>query len=162
MVTSIQAVPAIERVSVGRLGGTMYADPTDQAEAAPLVSELASLATGNRVHRMPAGPDVMFPFLGYVRRGVPVSDGFLGGPVDWVESEYEIKAVDRDTSKQRIERPAAIILWLLDGFTWPVDGVLVECRLDTELLIDLPPADDGTIYVHAGGIYRFFVSRLTV
>ena len=157
---SIIATPAIERLIIGRALGEIYNGVTDQSESAPMVAELAASPTGNHVHRLPAGPDITFPFLGYARRGIPVSDGFLGGPVSWVESEYEIKAVDRNTSKQRIDRPSALLLWLLDGFTWVTEGLMVECSLASELLIDLPPADDGTIYVHAGGLYRFFVSRL--
>lgn len=151
---------------VGRLRGTLAETVDEQALAAQLLAG----PTGGRVHTLPfPDPDEFpLPAIGISRYGSNAVDTAPLGrnqPAVTSNIRFQVRAIVEGFDDTPIQGAADIMNQLLDGQTGLVDlagyGTFnVECTRESELLTDLPPEDDGTVYQHLGGIYAFFVSRI--
>lgn len=120
---------------------------------------------GNRIHKSPVPPDYETPYMTFLRRGAqdtgPVGRGM---PVVTSILTYEVKGVDIGFDTTAIEEAADIMDFLLDGTSEAVfvDGNWYDISVTrtSELQVELPPEEDGTVYQHLGGIYDFYVSRI--
>lgn len=118
----------------------------------------------NRIHKSPVPDSYPYPFLTFFKRGArdigPIGSNL---PTDASVLTYEVKGVDIGMSTARIEEAATIMDILLDGRSYAVEvgGSLYHVTINrtSELQVELPPEDDGTIFQHVGGIYEFFVTR---
>lgn len=117
---------------------------------------------GTRVHKSPVPDTITYPFLTFFRRNAQ-SLGPVGSNLPAVAEilTYEVKGVDVGYSTHRIEDAASLLDIALDGrsYTVEVDGTLYHVSVNrvSELQVELPPEDDGTVFQHLGGIYDFFV-----
>lgn len=163
------ATSAAKQFVVGRLRGT-YSEGVLDAQR---VAELVAGPTGGRVHSIPFPDHIPLPAIGITRYGAGSTATPLGAGQPSVAAtiRLQIKAVCEGYDESPIEAAAAILNQLLDGHTALVDltkpqgggtyGTFhVECSRESELLTDLPPEEDGTVYQHLGGIYTFFVTRV--
>lgn len=126
-------------------------------------SGISQTPVGTRVHKSPVPDSLTYPFLTFFKRNAR-SLGPIGSNVPAVAEilTYEIKGVDVGYSTHRIEDAASLLDVALDGhsFTVEVDGTLYHVSVNrvSELQVELPPEDDGTVFQHIGGIYDFFVT----
>ncbi len=151
-------------MAIGRFGSTaveyfIYQQAIDPASGLP------DSSVGTRIHKAPVPDDYPFPFITFLRRGAnDMAPLGRGQQVTASTLTYEVKAVDQGYDTDRIDEPAGLLDGVLDGQTKTinVDGGWydITCRRVSELEVELPPEDDGTVYQHKGGIYEFQVCRV--
>lgn len=160
---------AAKQFVVSRVRGSLSFGPEDDARVAALITG----PTGGRVHGWPIPTDLVplpaitFGRYGSIDRPTPLGHGI---PNVLTTVRLQVKAVCEGYDESPIEEAAAIVNQLLDGAQALIDltksgggsygTFYVECSRESELLTDLPPDDDGTVYQHLGGIYAFNVSRV--
>lgn len=126
---------------------------------------IPATAVGNRVHKSPVPDDFTHPFLTYFKRGaIDVGPIGRGLPTTASTLTYEVKAVDEGYDTSRIDEAAGLMDAALDGtnHTVEVDGNWYDISVSrsSELEVELPPEENGTVYQHLGGIYDFYVARI--
>jgi hypothetical protein len=158
---------AAKQFVVGKLRGA-YSETPDDSEA---VAELLTGPTEGRVHASPVPDTYPLPFVTFVRYGGGDDPSPIGRnqPTVATTVRLQVKAICEGYDDSPIEAAAAMINRLLDGSSALVDltkqgggsygTFYVECNRESELLTDLPPEDDGTVYQQLGGVYAFFVTR---
>lgn len=138
----------------------IYQIGTDPAKGVPATS------VGDRVHKSPVPDDYGYPFLTYYRRGAQ-DIGPIGrnAPSTVSMLTYEVKAVDIGFSSENIEETAQIMDAELDGLSTSIfvedHWYDISVRRTSELQVELPPEEDGTVFQQLGGIYEFYVARVT-
>lgn len=162
------ATSAAKQFVVGRVRGVYQDDVNDATRVATLLAG----PTGGRIHGSPMPDDVPLPALTFARYGSSDSLAPLGRnqPSVYTTVRLQVKAICEGYDESPIEEAAAILNQLLDGHTATVDltkpgggsygTFYVECSRESELLTDLPPEDDGSVYQHLGGVYSFGVTRV--
>jgi hypothetical protein len=154
---------AAKQFVVGYLRGTLSDGPDDEE----LVERLIAGPTGGRVHGMPFPDDFEIPAIGFNRYGAVDSTAPIGRgmPTSAATIRLQIRAVCEGYDETPIEEAASILNQLLDGRANTVDlgstlgAYYVECSRESELVIDLPPEEDETVYQQLGGVYSFYVTR---
>ena len=155
---------AVETFIFGRLTGLLSQTPDDIA----LVRMLRQTPAEGRLHKWPVPDDYPLPHGTFYREGGDGDLGPIGGPAVASNHRYQVKYVCEGFSTDPIDDAAAIANDLLDGASATI-GIethrglttfYVECIRLSELLLDLPPEEDGGVFQHVGGIYGFFVSRV--
>lgn len=157
------ATTAVRTYIAGKLDGTLSDGPDDDT----LVAALLVGPTGGRFHPMPLPQEMALPAISYSRYGAGTDVSPLGRDIPTVATtiRMQVKALCEGYDEEPIEQAADAINQLLDGrsATFDVSGYgtfYVESRRESELLTDLPPDDDGTVYQQLGGIYAFYVVRV--
>lgn len=154
---------AVKEFIVGKVRGTYSEGSDDDA----LVARIMASSTGGRIHGSPVPDEYEYPFTTFARYGGSDNATPLGRdrPTTATTVVMQVKTVCEGYDETPIEETAACVDELLNGRTGIVDlgnyGTFqVECSRESELLLDLPPDDDGTVYQQIGGIYEFLVTRV--
>jgi hypothetical protein len=155
---------AARQFLVGKLRGTLSDGPTDDA----LVAALTASEVGGRIHGYPLPDELPLPAIVFSRYGGGDLSAPLGragtGRTAATTILMQVKAICEGYDETPIIEPSSIIDQLLDARSGVVDTGLgtfyVEVTRESELLTDLPPEEDGTIYQQLGGVYSFYVSRV--
>lgn len=152
---------AARQFLVGRLNGTLSDGVNDDS----LVARLTASAVAGRVHGYPLPDELPLPAIVFSRYG----GGDLAAPLGKGQGAaattvlMQVKAICEGYDETPIVEPSALIDELLSGAVGVVDTgygtFYVEVSRSSELLTDLPPEDDGTVYQQLGGVYSFYVSR---
>lgn len=159
---------AAQQFIVQRLRGDVSDGPDDDV----LAAELLAGPTGGRVHKIPIPNEYTFPVIGFERYGAGTDTAPIGRgmPTVLTTIRQQIKALCVGYDQSPIEAAADLIDRLLNAkaniidISKPEGGSYgtyhVECSRESELLTELPPDSDGTVYQQLGGIYAFTVSRV--
>lgn len=159
---------AAQQFIVQRLRGDLSDGPTDDA----LAAELLAGPTGGRVHKIPIPNEYRYPVIGFERYGAGNDSAPIGTGMPSVMTlvRQQVRAICDGYDQSPIEGAADLLDRLLNGkanvvdVTKPEGGsygtFYVECYRESELLTELPPDNDGTVYQQLGGIYAFTVSRV--